>query len=824
MLARILRYVYKGDEETTNKIVERNVNLRVMPADCRNPVNKRLTQGDLHGNIINFIRFLIREGVMVLDQASHYSEIITIYEAHERYLKEKNPKVIDGIRRFEEIIHSATYVKPGMICQLGDETAGSGQNDWFFLLMMEQLGKTGIPIEVMLSNHGVEFLRNYFNNTLRNAKSILHEQAKSLLNLSKLLQMDQSLLGDDISENRANNIIQKYYLPNIKLLSYSTSPLTARPHMTVYSHAPIGMETIAAICESLIISYNTKTIYDLCQTINTINNYAEHNLKKIIQFIMNEVKEYHEDIGMSAISVKFPFLRLIWNHALDDYDLVTQDLVNFNHGHTGPRENRKSKTHVNLDTLLGRKDLLPKLNSRKYAYAICRIPYQAEITHGKTPLKQLTNKDFCESRKLKMNAKPQEESDSDSDNDTISLSTTHLRQHALKMKKRYSKVAYRQKEILGGLSCTVIFWILHYTKTYRIHDNEWLQLSSGAIFGAAMGALSQFIVEYKKSIEDQRRLKEFENALAPQFKDWFDEIEYNEKKTKERHDNRSVPLLMFFNQKIPEQKNNDPTISKHKFILIGLPGVGKSTTLKKCIELFKRKGITCCLQSSDDIIKQRFKMDDAIILKFQKYTGIKVPEEIFNAENPVLKFMEKFGEEPIFRDLEAMFVEDILKNSSQQDWFDLGGKAPLRNSIKNTLNDHQIVPIFLYAEHETILQRLANGVWKKRSNYLAAGEAKIDSGWNILAEQHRKERLEKYIDTSTIIVEVEKNPEDAFITFKSPDELVNEILYRMNELKLISLQRENQFTKQTRHFFIKSIPNILPQQNENKHEIAFVKN
>lgn len=235
-----------------------------------------------------------------------------------------------------------------------------------------------------------------------------------------------------------------------------------------------------------------------------------------------------------------------------------------------------------------------------------------------------------------------------------------------------------------------------------------------------------------------------------------------------------------------------------KFVLIGLACVGKSTTLKKCKLRLSKLGLNCEIQSTDDIIRKRFVADDTVILQFEARIGKKIPAKIFLAENPISAFMKEFGEEPLFRDLEEMFVQDIIASSNESDWFDLGGKAPLREGPISALRNKNVIPIFLYAEHETMLARLeSNENWKKRSNYFNEG---ID-GWKKLAAIHHEERLLKYIKAATIIISIDsldqlssdKQKIKHEYKLKSTDELVSEIFNRINELKLAIKERNNFF-------------------------------
>lgn len=235
-----------------------------------------------------------------------------------------------------------------------------------------------------------------------------------------------------------------------------------------------------------------------------------------------------------------------------------------------------------------------------------------------------------------------------------------------------------------------------------------------------------------------------------------------------------------------------------KFILMGFAGTGKTVTFNKCLDLLQSRGVNCQIYSTPDstekIIQERMVPNDKVILSFEARYNKKIPAEVFTATNKSAAFMEKFNEEPAYRDLEEMFIIDIL-STNKNAWFDLGGKASLRADTISQAS--KIIPIYLYAEHDTIIRRLGiNDNWKKRSNYYAAGEA----GWKSLAGEHRKNRLSKYINNSSIIIGVEKNNsldtnEDTEKRFKTTEELATEIFYRIQELQLSCNSRKNVFTR-----------------------------
>lgn len=256
-------------------------------------------------------------------------------------------------------------------------------------------------------------------------------------------------------------------------------------------------------------------------------------------------------------------------------------------------------------------------------------------------------------------------------------------------------------------------------------------------------------------------------------------------------------ILDAFKQDIAQEVACNVTIKPYKFTLIGLPGVGKSTTLKECSKILQSHGITCNIKSTDEIIRSRFNADDPVIITFEKEVlKEKIPDNILKEQGQapemrIAVFMQKFGEEPAWRDLEEMFIKDIIESSDDNDWFDLGGKAPLRKGTLDILQAHNIIPIFLDAQSETIFNRLAHDDnWKTRAAYFSAG---ID-GWSKIAEVHRRERQKKYREIASIIISVEQaehGKANHEIKLKTAEEIAHEIFCDLNSLCNMDVIEQN---------------------------------
>lgn len=208
------------------------------------------------------------------------------------------------------------------------------------------------------------------------------------------------------------------------------------------------------------------------------------------------------------------------------------------------------------------------------------------------------------------------------------------------------------------------------------------------------------------------------------------------------------------------------------FILIALPGTGKSTCLSDLKQILSTNNTTYEIKETDAIIRSRISLDDKIVKCFLTKNP-EIDTSLFKKVGSISgEFISKYGEEK-WRDLESMFVKDILESINQNiEILDMGGKAPLHNFTNELLTKKGFTKIFLYSEPRIIIDRLeANNNWQNRGNYKTEGK----DGWRKLANCHRKERMPLMINNADIIIEVSR---------LDPAQTAKEILYRLKEYNL----------------------------------------
>ena len=355
-------------------IKEANVDLLQYPASNerrQHPPemkNVEVTIGDLHGNALKLLYFLIKENILDLSEKG-YKDIIEIYQKNAHELTEKDLKL------FTETLASAKLLNPAKIRLIGDELADRGSNDYFTLKILEKLSQEKADIRILLSNHGGEFLRAYENNFDSFMANVGPGQARSLQTLGVLV--DKGLVGKE----EIKNIVKTHYKPTFKLIDYS---LNQDNEISIYTHAPVGLNTIRAAAKFLNVVYNDSSSENLAKTIDRINAAAA-NEPKIFE------RSQYDTYGQSSeiAELTHPLVRLMWtrrsgdfhaelNNSIDPMDSqINNYKLRFVHGHDGHGVSINPEYITNLDNTLG------KGSSMKGAYTIesAYNTYRPKLTH-----------------------------------------------------------------------------------------------------------------------------------------------------------------------------------------------------------------------------------------------------------------------------------------------------------------------------------------------------------------------------------------------------------------------------------------------------------
>ena len=312
----------------------------------------QLTIGDMHGNALKFIHFLIRHQIIQMNKMD-YNRLIKIYSLPTEELSKKH------LAEFKEILSEMVILKNSpFIRLLGDELADRGSNDYFTLLLLEKI-IPHISLEILLSNHSLEFIAVY-EKGLKEFTSDLHGgQAASLINLGVLVKKNL------VSRTEIENLIQTVYQPQLKLLSYTLDK--TRQFITIYSHAPIGLSTIQELAKLFEIPYFDKHAADLAKTIDEINLHFSTLIKEKKIVTTSHLNECHFDA--EHIPLNLPILRTTWARGYLKQDFPKKSNGHYDiyyvHGHDGKGvvEPRYENQEINLDNNFGKS---PDKNQGKY--------------------------------------------------------------------------------------------------------------------------------------------------------------------------------------------------------------------------------------------------------------------------------------------------------------------------------------------------------------------------------------------------------------------------------------------------------------------------
>ena len=331
-----------------DKIEHRYQNdLTVYPTAMNPPSpSTELTIGDLHGNAMKLIYFLIREGAINGITPSNYAELMMIYETPVADLTPKQ------IARFNAIVNQIDLNPVGKIRLIGDTLSDRGANDYYTLMILDRLRRLNAPLEIEISNHDVDFLQasrmvkgeiQFRGNTpLDNKKG--PSQIQSRLNLNELIERFPELRAE------VTIAVENAYTPFLKLIGYTLSP--DGKGISLYTHAPVGLETIKALADRFYVPYRDGSAQELAGTIDAINQEVQNS---------GGVEKLYKNFDIS--DQENPLSLIIWNRYQDNRALDRPEHKNdganryslhFVHGHDTSAREPLPKNVSNLDSEFGK--------------------------------------------------------------------------------------------------------------------------------------------------------------------------------------------------------------------------------------------------------------------------------------------------------------------------------------------------------------------------------------------------------------------------------------------------------------------------------------
>jgi len=331
----------------------------------------QITIGDLHGNAMKLMFMLIKHGIATNISKEDYNRLVEIYKTPTKDLTK------ELLGKFNEVLAKIEFSSDSTIRLIGDELADRGNNDYFTLKIFEKLNEHKVPVEIIVSNHSIEFIEAY------EKQGDFHAPMLSQGGHAPSMEKLQTLVETGIvTREEILEIAKKAYKPTLRAISYSLSE--DNKEISIFSHAGIGLNTIKSLAQKLDVDYKDTTAVDLAETIDNINEqFQKHVQNNTVNTLYTREKMYAGYFGYSDLS-DAPFEFIMWNrlyHHIDRPVVHSGYNVNFVHGHDS---SDPTKDNIyNLDNSLGKMEYMNKgtytvLYSHKGEVALVKKPIKIE--------------------------------------------------------------------------------------------------------------------------------------------------------------------------------------------------------------------------------------------------------------------------------------------------------------------------------------------------------------------------------------------------------------------------------------------------------------
>lgn len=384
------------------------MNLLKLPTQKHFAENSRFTRGDLHGNVLNLIHFLIYIGALSRPELKKYNEIVVNYYLYSLYqlnrarnhhtvttdLYIRLVKTIEQLWKLEQI-DNANYLKftkiaEQYICRndndeldiqiealitktkpltrllelinqleviktnnlirlIGDIFCDRGASDLAMAAVLKKIQSAGINVQYIASNHdmGLIEILTSSNTLVRPCSSAL----ECLIDSSR-----------ESAKDTLKKFFLEYYLPNLKLIDYELVQQTppSENKIILFSHAPNSVSCILKLAEKLNIPGSTEvnSAEKLAALIDHINIIYREKLNQVITM------QLKPNIRLTEEELKFVWTRYDGFEPTKVPEETHPKFVESHvHGHVGegPHPNAP-KPFINLDCYLGAS---PEANTNK---------------------------------------------------------------------------------------------------------------------------------------------------------------------------------------------------------------------------------------------------------------------------------------------------------------------------------------------------------------------------------------------------------------------------------------------------------------------------
>jgi WipA-like, phosphatase domain len=333
------------DKENKPQIIK--IDIRKYPEKINSNYGE-YTVGDLHGNGLFLLHFLIRIGIIQEISHEDYDWFVNFYNKYPDQISRED------FERFNRIIDSTKVDNSKFVRFLGDIVADRGHNDYFVLKILHHLHLAVVKYEIILSNHGSEFIVMRQGGLFARDYDPITIKADHVNSCLMLFDAEKNNLIDG---SKVKEFIDEAYLPKIKAVSYDKSNLG----ITVYTHAPVGVDMLIDLHEYVCPVPDAKFNYDdidsLANSLESINKsvstFIEKNNFLGEYIILSEESDEDEDDCEDTTVLK----DFVWNRS--PIELTHPDdlsiSVDFVHGHQQFRSEQQINGVISLDRSLGKR-------------------------------------------------------------------------------------------------------------------------------------------------------------------------------------------------------------------------------------------------------------------------------------------------------------------------------------------------------------------------------------------------------------------------------------------------------------------------------------
>lgn len=324
-----------------------------------NETKGSLTIGDLHGNALKLLYFLLRHNIIALtgsDPKKTYQDFVDLYERSASLESDKQlgPLFKDINAWMDKNVKVIN--KEVLIRLIGDEFFDRGNNDYMTLKLLEQLTKGNVKFHITISNHSNVFIAAY-EPTTNGSNFKTPEGMMKLYQVRSSVPLEGFVNKNLLPRDEFVRLVGEVYKPAVKVLDYELTD----EGITLFTHAPVRFDTIKNLANYYDITYQDGTTEQLAHTINLINTKFSESMvlnraSNALQLPKNVRRFAEIDREIS------PLLDITWNRcanqeAANDVEARPEKNNQYNityvHGHDS--KYKSSLPHViNLDNKCGK--------------------------------------------------------------------------------------------------------------------------------------------------------------------------------------------------------------------------------------------------------------------------------------------------------------------------------------------------------------------------------------------------------------------------------------------------------------------------------------